>query len=92
MSTDPAVEALLREADGHLAERECGKALTAYHQAEDAGADQDRCAGGRWMANMLLGRYEQAWHESDAIRGRGAPDAHCFWYGDPIEGKRLMVR
>ena len=41
---------------------------------------------------MLLGEFEQAWCESDAIRSRGAADPHRFWQGEPIAGKRVMLR
>lgn len=92
MSDTGQIERLLREAEGWLGRRDCAKALTAYDVAEQAGADADRCAGGRWMAHMLLGQYVQAWRESDAIRGRGARDAHRFWNGEAIDQQRVMLR
>lgn len=92
MNTDHRIAELLADAEDALTRRDCGAALTGFDWAEHAGADEDRCAGGRWMANMLLGQYEQAWRESDAIRGRGAPDVHRFWQGEPIDGQRVIVR
>ena len=44
------------------------------------------------MTNMLLGRFENAWLASDAIRGRGAPDVHRFWQGEKIRDRRVMLR
>ncbi len=41
---------------------------------------------------MLLGQYEQAWFESDEIRARGNHDPHRFWQGEPLPGKRVIVR
>ncbi len=83
---------LLGKAEALLSARACGSALTEFDRAELAGAGEDRCAAGRWMCQMLLGTYEQAWHESDAIRERGAPDSYRFWHGEPIDGKRVMLR
>lgn len=44
------------------------------------------------MAFMMLGRFEHAWKESDAIRLRGTPDPHRFWNGEDIRGKAVIVR
>ena len=44
------------------------------------------------MAHMLLGQYEQAWFDSDEIRARGNPDPNRFWQGEPLAGKRVMLR
>ena len=63
-----------------------------FYRAEACGADADRCASGRWMAAMLSGDFEAAWHESDAIRRRGRPDPNRFWNGEPLAGKRVMIR
>jgi hypothetical protein len=41
---------------------------------------------------MLAGDFEQAWQQSDELRRRDAPDPHRFWSGEPIAGKRLIVR
>lgn len=41
---------------------------------------------------MLLGRFESAWRESDAIASRGKPDVNRFWDGRPLAGKRVLVR
>ncbi len=80
-----AAEALLRQ-------RKVSAAFAQFAQAQQFGEDPDRCAAGLWMAHMLHGDYELAWQQSDAIRRRGAPDAHRFWHGEPIDGKRLMLR
>ncbi|MGH9611495.1 MAG: hypothetical protein ACRD4P_00285, partial [Bryobacteraceae bacterium] len=52
----------------------------------------DRCASGRWECWMLLGDFERAWRESDAIARRGAPDPNRFWDGLPFTGKRVILR
>jgi hypothetical protein len=41
---------------------------------------------------MLLGDFELAWRESDAIRRRGDPDPHRFWQGESLRDKRVMLR
>jgi len=45
-----------------------------------------------WQFHMLGGDFEQAWQACDRIRARKAPDPHCFWMGEPIEGKDVIVR
>src|SRR5436190_8391480 len=76
----------------HFAERRIDDALSAYDQAEHSGHDPDQCAGGRWMCWMLLGRFDRAWQESEAIARRGAPDPNRFWDGRPFTGKRVILR
>lgn len=83
---------LMREAEVLLGRREVASALLLFYAAEQAGAHADHCAGGRWTAHMLLGDFDAAWRESDAIRERGAPDPHRFWTGEKIEGKTVMLR
>ena len=86
---------LVEEAETLLARRELRPALLAFDRAEGAGADPDRCCGGRWMALMLAGEYKAAWRQSDAILARGNPDPHRFWTGQDVQemrGKRVMVR
>jgi hypothetical protein len=41
---------------------------------------------------MLLGHFELAWRESDAIRRRGAPDPHRFWQGEALRDTRVILR
>lgn len=87
-----AAELVLQKAEERLARRDLPAAFAAFNEAEKLGARADRCAGGRWMAFMLQGDFEAAWCESDAIRRRAAPDAHRFWNGQDIRGKRVIVR
>lgn len=82
----------LSHAEELLRARHLLAAIASYRIAERKGADPDRCAAGRWMAFMLLGRFEQAWQERDAIRARGAPDPHRCWNGESLRGKRVIVR
>ncbi len=92
MTTRLAERTGLLEAEELLRSRELRAALAAFDLAEDSGADPDRCAAGRWQANMLLGRFESAWRESDRIRAGGAPDPNRFWQGEDITGKRVVLR
>jgi hypothetical protein len=41
---------------------------------------------------MLVGDFEQAWTESDAIERRGSPDPNRFWTGQSLDGKRVLIR
>ncbi len=68
------------------------EAIAVYEAAELAGYDADACSGARWICHMLLGDFQRAWVESDAIQKRGQPDAHRFWDGQPFEGRRVLIR
>lgn len=68
------------------------EACRAFQLAEDAGFDPDACAAGRWNCHMLLGDFETAWKESDAISRRGNPDPHRFWDGQSFEGRNVLIR
>lgn len=83
---------LLRAAEELLAERKMAAALQKFDRAELAGAAPNQCAAGRWQAWMLLGDFDSAWFESDAIQQRCAPDSNRLWNGEAIEGKRIIVR
>lgn len=41
---------------------------------------------------MVRGDFESAWRESDFIRASGFPDPHRFWDGEPIDGRRVILR
>jgi hypothetical protein len=86
------VERLVRQAEEHLSARRLSEAVDLFQRAETRGADADRCAAGRWMIHMLLGDFELAWRESDAIGRRGAPDPHRFWQGESLRDKRVILR
>ena len=81
---------LLQQGEAHLAERNLPAALAAYDQASEA--DPNPADAGRWMAHMLCGDYEQAWRASDRIRTRNTHDPNRFWQGEPIAGKRVILR
>ena len=72
--------------------REPAPALLAVDQAELLGYDADDCSALRWDCWMLLGDFERAWRESDAIAQRGRHDPHRFWDGLPFDGKRVILR
>ena len=82
----------LAVAEDLLCERSLHEARLAFDVAETVGADPGRCCAGRWEAAMLAGRFEDAWRESDKIRRRAGHDPHRFWDGEPIDGKRVIVR
>lgn len=83
---------MLCHAEHLLEQRDLEGADACFHAAEEDGADQDRCAAGRWQVAMLTGNFAAAWRESDAIRQRGHADEHRFWNGESVEGKRVIVR
>jgi hypothetical protein len=41
---------------------------------------------------MLIGDYESAWRESDAIAARGNPDPNRFWSRRALDDKHVLVR
>jgi hypothetical protein len=84
--------ALLHEAECLLDARVLDGCARLFDQAERLGANIERCSAGRWMVWMLLGQFERAWEEGDAIRGRGAYDPHRFWNGDDTRGKQVILR
>ncbi|WP_263418614.1 glycosyltransferase family 9 protein [Terriglobus albidus] len=86
------IHSTLKLAEQYLELRSLDDALACFTLAERMGADPDRCACGRWFAWMLLGEFEHAWEESDAIRSRGIPDPHRFWQGQDIREQRVIVR
>jgi len=75
-----------------LAERRVHEALGCLAGAEALGADPDACAAQRWFCWMLLGDFERAWTECDAIACRNEAIENCLWDGTPFEGKRVIVR
>jgi hypothetical protein len=83
---------MLHHAQTLLAQRDLPGALSAFDCAELGGSQADACSGGRWFAHMLAGNFPAAWKESDAIRGRNAPDANRFWQGDDLRGKCVILR
>ena len=85
-------EAWLERAEALLTQRRLTDAWPAFLKAESLGASPDRCDAGRWMTAMFAGDFESAWHASDALRARNAPDPHRFWKGEDIQGARLIVR
>ncbi len=83
---------ILLHAQKALATRQMNSALALFDQALVKGEDAIACAAGKWECFMLLGEYEAAWKQSDLIRSMHAPDVHRLWNGEPIEGRRVMVR
>src|SRR3954463_7748532 len=75
-----------------LESRDAAAALACFNHAQVLGFDPDQCAAQSWVCHMLLGQFESAWRQSDAIARRGKPDPHGWWNGDPIVGGTAMVR
>ena len=87
-STSSRAEPLAR-AYRFLEARNVEPALAAFEDAKGKGADADACDAGRWQCLALLGRYEDAWAVSDEIAAR-TPGP--FWDGQPLAGRRVIVR
>ncbi len=76
-----------------LSNRSIRRALDLLDHAERLGHDPDQCAAQRWSCWMLLGRFEDAWRESDRVTARRMrPDPNRFWDGLPFTGKRVVIR
>jgi hypothetical protein len=82
----------LAKAQAELQALRVRDALALFAAAERQGLDCDVCAAGCWHCHMLLGEFESAWKQSDAIMARGNPDPHRFWDGAPLHGKRVLIR
>lgn len=91
-ATGSRCDALLEEARHALEQRRIRAAISGFQEAEAAGAPLGDCAAGLWQCWMLLEEFERAWRESDRIRCGEAPDPNRFWDGEPIDGRRVMVR
>lgn len=87
-----AAEEYFQEAEESLRSMCIEQAVRLYERGERAGYDADACSGGRWICHMLLGRFERAWEESDAIAARGNPDPHRYWDGQPFHGRKVLLR
>ncbi|HLH03810.1 MAG TPA: hypothetical protein VKX25_13650 [Bryobacteraceae bacterium] len=85
-------DVLLKRAEEALERRCIREAIALFEQAESCGCQADSCAGGRWLCHMLNGDFERAWCESEAIARRGNPDPNRFWNGQPLTGKRVLIR
>lgn len=83
---------VLAQAQSELRALHVRQALTLFSKAESQGADADVCAAGRWHCYMLLGEFESAWQQSDAISTRGNPDPNRFWDGRPLDGNCVLIR
>ena len=79
-------------AEDELRLRRVESALELYLRAELSGFDADSCAAGRWTCHMLLGDFQTAWKESEAIANRGNPDPNRFWNGKSLAGQDVILR
>jgi hypothetical protein len=79
-----------------------GEALRQYDAAERLGADPDEVAAKQWFCLMLLGRFEDAWRQTDRTEARRLARGDTtrelprhfqrVWNGAPFAGKRVLVR
>ena len=83
---------LLETAEEYLLRRTVQDAINSFDLAEGAACDPDSCAAGRWVCYMLLGHFEKAWIESDAIARRNNPDPNRYWDGALFAGRRVLIR
>src|SRR5690242_13999713 len=80
---------LARDAFSTRSIPECLELLQA---AEQSGYNANECAACRWDCFMLLGRFAEAWRESERITERGGADPHRLWDELPFTGKRVIIR
>ncbi len=92
LSAADTAQETLAQAEIYLLKRNLPCAQKALEQARALGADPNALCGLLWQLHMLAGDYEAAWLQSDTLRQRSAPDPHRFWNGEPIAGRRLIVR
>ncbi len=85
-------EVVFANAENARVQMRITEACGLYRAAENAGFDPDRCGAARWTCYMLLGAWERAWLESDAIERRGTPDPHRYWLGESWTGKDVLIR
>src|SRR4051812_3113750 len=81
-----------RQAQCALSARRIPECLQLLQTAEQLGYSLDECAACRWTCWMLMGHFEEAWRESDAIAARNGPDPNRLWDGLPFTGKRVVIR
>lgn len=89
-------ELWLSRGDELFHQRQVADALVCYERALSINKDAQVHGLERWICCMLLGDFESAWCESDRIgRNRKHNDPfnnHVFWDGNPVNGKRVLVR
>ncbi len=85
----------------HLAARRFGRALACFEEALRRGRPPGPTSVDRWTCHMMLGDFEAAWAECDRDRERRRaagtpavwdPRQHVLWNGEPLRGRRVMVR
>jgi tetratricopeptide (TPR) repeat protein len=85
----------------HFVMRSVERSLEHHLEALRLGMDPEHGGHERWMCWMLLGRFEDAWEESDRTRARRGKirdphesftDNHSLWDGTPPEDKDVVVR
>lgn len=88
-----------------FAENRIREAMALYRVGRECGLDNELAASRRWSCAMKLGRFEEAWLETDRVelsRGKQAQDAlsqealplhlRRVWNGDRFEGRNILVR
>ncbi|MFO1056760.1 MAG: hypothetical protein U1E53_07300 [Dongiaceae bacterium] len=102
MSPFAAAAHQVARGDRLLGRRRIRGALAAYRRAVALGLDPGEGVERRWVSAMLLGRFAEAWAESDrVIAERRRSGAGCLdrpehlrwvWDGTPLAGRRVLVR
>lgn len=97
-----SAEQRLQIADALFELNHIEEALLHYSRAEQLHGCTDGLGARRWLCLMLLGRFEQAWRETDRTEARrlarGDTTRHLqrhfqrVWDGTPLQGRRVLVR
>jgi hypothetical protein len=97
-----SAEFFFSSGETHFACRQIKEALCCYERAVELGLDANRGALQRWTCYMLLGRFEEAWQETDrteSLRRRLDPcqdhlPVHFrrVWNGQSLENRCVLVR
>jgi hypothetical protein len=100
---NPDIARLAFETAEYLfSENRLGDALEYYRLAQIKGLDNDEGLARRWLCSMMLGRFEEAWRETDrSERKRLARNElqdqlpfhlRRVWNGQALDRKRVLVR
>jgi hypothetical protein len=101
-SAAKTAELLFSRAERDFARHKIREALAYYEKALELGLESDRGAFQRWTCCMLLGRFEQAWKETDRTeflrRRLNLSQTHLpfhlrrVWKGESLTNGCVLVR
>jgi hypothetical protein len=75
-----------------FSDRRISDCLNYLQVAELSGHDRAECSAYRWLCWMLLGKFENAWCESDLARALGVHDPNRLWACSEFSGRRVLIR